>query len=94
MGVPSITTNLSGFGCFMDEMIEQPAINSSDRQSFVNFFKYNAQTLYKRGIRRPVMFVGPNWSALPSGTTDLTTQVSGVMLIEAAAKLDEENLLE
>ena len=26
MGVPSITTNLSGFGCYMEEMIE----NSSD----------------------------------------------------------------
>ena len=26
MGVPSITTNLSGFGCFMDELIE----NSQD----------------------------------------------------------------
>lgn len=25
MGVPSITTNLSGFGCFMDEMIENPS---------------------------------------------------------------------
>ncbi|KAI8806060.1 glycogen synthase-domain-containing protein [Cladochytrium replicatum] len=24
MGVPSITTNLSGFGCFMDEMISRP----------------------------------------------------------------------
>ncbi|KAA1085921.1 glycogen synthase isoform 1 [Puccinia graminis f. sp. tritici] len=24
MGVPSITTNLSGFGCFMDELIENP----------------------------------------------------------------------
>ncbi|KAJ3081644.1 glycogen synthase isoform 1 [Quaeritorhiza haematococci] len=24
MGVPSITTNLSGFGCFMDEMISKP----------------------------------------------------------------------
>lgn len=24
MGVPSITTNLSGFGCFMDEMISHP----------------------------------------------------------------------
>ena len=79
---------------YFTEMIEQPAINSSDRQSFVSFFKYNAQTLYKSGIRRPVMFVGPNWSALPTGTTDLTTQISGVMLIEAAAKLDEENLLE
>ena len=25
MGVPSITTNLSGFGCFMDEMISIPS---------------------------------------------------------------------
>ncbi|KAJ3372511.1 glycogen synthase isoform 1 [Allomyces arbusculus] len=25
MGVPSITTNLSGFGCYMEEMIETPA---------------------------------------------------------------------
>lgn len=24
MGVPSITSNLAGFGCFMDEMISQP----------------------------------------------------------------------
>ena len=24
MGVPSITTNLSGFGCFMDESVENP----------------------------------------------------------------------
>ncbi|MFC6095579.1 glycoside hydrolase family 76 protein [Flavobacterium qiangtangense] len=79
---------------YFTEMIEQPAINSSDRQNFVNFFKFNAQTLYKSGIQRPVMFVGSNWSALPGGTTDLTTQISGVMLIEAAAKLDEENLLE
>ena len=79
---------------YFTEIIEQPAINSSDRQSFVSFFKFNAQTLYKRGIQRPVMFVGPNWNALPTGTTDLTTQISGVMLMEAAAKLDEENLLE
>jgi glycogen(starch) synthase len=25
MGIPSITTNLSGFGCYMDEMIENPS---------------------------------------------------------------------
>ena len=24
MGIPSITTNLSGFGCFMDEQVEDP----------------------------------------------------------------------
>ena len=25
MGIPSVTTNLSGFGCFMEEHIEDPA---------------------------------------------------------------------
>jgi glycogen synthase len=25
MGVPSITTNLAGFGCFMQEKVERPA---------------------------------------------------------------------
>lgn len=27
MGVPSITTNLSGFGCYIDEMLENPSRN-------------------------------------------------------------------
>ena len=26
MGVPSITTNLSGFGSFMNDLIESPAV--------------------------------------------------------------------
>src|SRR5277367_6078049 len=25
MGIPSVTTNLSGFGCFMQDLIERPA---------------------------------------------------------------------
>lgn len=40
------------------------------------------------------MFCGPKWNALPTGATDLTTQLSGVMLIEAAAKLNKEDLLD
>ena len=24
MGIPSVTTNLSGFGCFMEDLLEQP----------------------------------------------------------------------
>lgn len=36
MGVPSITTNLSGFGCFMSDLIENPAAEGAyivDRRS-------------------------------------------------------------
>lgn len=78
---------------YFTEIIEEPTINSSDRSSFVKFFKFNAQTFYRKGIARPGMFSGSFWSKAPTGTTDLTTQLSGVMLLEAAAKLDEADLL-
>jgi len=31
--------------------------------------------------------ISPDWSIQPSASTDLTTQLSGVIMIEAAAKL-------
>lgn len=78
---------------YFTELIEEPSINSTDRESFVKFLKFNAETFYKKGIRRPAMLSSQNWNAAPSAQTDLTTQLSGVMLIEAAAKLEEEGLL-
>jgi hypothetical protein len=27
MGIPSITTNLSGFGCFMEDLLESPEVS-------------------------------------------------------------------
>lgn len=79
---------------YFTELIEEPTVSTKDHDSFVKFFKFNAETLYKKGIVRPGMFCGSNWSKAPTGTTDLTTQLSGVMLIEAAAKLDKANLLD
>lgn len=77
---------------YFTELIQHPTINATDKEKFANFLKFNAQTFYKKGIVRPTMFSGSNWKAAPAaGTnTDLTTQLSGVMLIEAAAKLDKE----
>jgi len=74
---------------YFTELIQEPSLNASDRESFVDFLKFNAETLYKKGIARPAMFCGNNWKVAPTGATDLTTQLSGVMLIEAAAKLDK-----
>lgn len=79
---------------YFTELIEEPTVNSTDHEAFVNFLKYNAQTLYKKGIVRPAMFCGSKWNSMPSGTTDLTTQLSGVMLIEAAAKLAKEDIID
>lgn len=77
---------------YLTELTEQPTINSTDTEKFAAFLKFNAQSFYKKGILRPAMLSGNNWKAAPSagGSVDLTTQLSGVMLIEAAAKLDKD----
>lgn len=81
---------------YFTEIIENPAVSANDKKVFVNFFKFNAQTLYRKGITRPTMFCGNNWKVAPAGgtNTDLTTQLSGVMLIEAAAKLEKDGFFE
>jgi predicted alpha-1,6-mannanase (GH76 family) len=78
---------------YYTDLIQEPTINSTDRSMLVRFLRFNAETFYRRGINRPAMLAGPNWGTKPTERTDLTTQLSAVMLIEAAAKLDEEGLL-
>ena len=79
---------------YFTELTLSEDIRQDDRDDFVNFMQFNGETLYTRGIKRPEMIVGPNWREQPGETTDLTTQLSGLMLIEAMAQLDAAGLLE
>jgi hypothetical protein len=38
--------------------------------------------------------VSPGWKRMPGGTTDFSTQLSGLMLLETMAKLDILKLLD
>jgi predicted alpha-1,6-mannanase (GH76 family) len=62
-------------------------VAATDRDAYAKFLKYNAETLFVKGIGRPDYMISPDWKAKPSGTTDLTTQISGVTMMEAAATL-------
>ncbi|WP_161554460.1 glycoside hydrolase family 76 protein [Sinomicrobium soli] len=75
-------------------LIQNPDISDQDRKSFADFMKYNAKTFYLEGVKRPGMFAGPNWREQPGAQTDLSTQLSGIMLAEAAALLKENGILE
>lgn len=35
MGIPSVTTNLSGFGCFMEEHVSDPTAYGADSHSLI-----------------------------------------------------------
>lgn len=79
---------------YLTELTELTALDETNRTKYATFLQRNAQTLYYKGIARPSFMISPDWSVQPSGSTDLTTQLSGVMLIEAAAKLKSDSLIQ
>jgi len=72
---------------YMTELVELADLDQSDRTKYATFLQRNAQTLYYDGIARPSLLINSNWAQLPTASIDLTTQLSGVIMMEAAAKL-------
>lgn len=79
---------------YFTQLILEPDVPDSDREEFVDFLKFNAETFYENSLSRPGMLAGPDWRSAPESRTDLTTQLSGLMLMEAAALLDEEGFFD
>lgn len=74
-------------------LITDGNLSSTDKTKFVNFLKLNGETLWLQGTSRPSIIYGPKWTSVVT-TTDLSTQLSGAMLIEAVAKLKELELID
>ncbi|GAA3920018.1 carbohydrate-binding protein [Chitinophaga oryziterrae] len=62
-------------------------IPADTRARYNEAIRFNAEKLRTSGISSSNL-VGPNWTVPPT-TTDYATQLSGVMLMEAAATLDQ-----
>jgi predicted alpha-1,6-mannanase (GH76 family) len=52
----------------------------------------NAETLWNEGRDRERHLFGPNWSRPPEAIVELGTQISGVIMLEMAAKLEARAL--
>ena len=77
---------------YMIQLILTKGIDAGDQQKFVVFLKNNAQILWLKGTTRPGYFYGNNWTTAPTGETDLTTELSGAMLMEGMALLKKNGL--
>ncbi len=77
---------------YFTQLIQQPDLSENEREDFIRFLKFNAETFFEDGISRPAMMSSPDWRRKPGTTTDLSTQLSGLMLMEAAAKLKEDKM--
>lgn len=74
-------------------LITDGNINSTDAAKFISFLKLNGETLWLQGTARPQIIFNTKWTTI-AATSDLTTQLSGAMLIEAVARLKDLDLID
>lgn len=79
---------------YFTELIQQGRLDSSDKRRYLQFIKYNAETLWNEGTTDSSILFSPNWRQKPGSTTGLTEQLSGCMLIEAMASLKKGGYLD
>jgi predicted alpha-1,6-mannanase (GH76 family) len=72
---------------YLAQLALNPELAVEKQEQYKEFIQFNAETLYSNGRSDQGLF-GPNWSDQPSGRVDLSTQLSGVMLMEANALLN------
>lgn len=77
---------------YFTQLILLPDLDPAAKKRYLSFLKFNAETLWRAGTNKQLVTFGTNWKTKPGSTTELTTQSSGAMLIEAAALLNKEGL--
>lgn len=78
---------------YLTQLILEPGLPRPDKTRYANFLKQNAETLWQQGTYRPQIAFGAYWNKPPAGgKTQLTTQLSGTILLEAMALLTRERV--
>ena len=78
---------------YLAQLATEPAVNAATRAKYVSYLKFNAESLYSKGTRRPQYLFNTSWTAQPGSTVDGSTQMSGVMMFEVMADLQARKLL-
>jgi predicted alpha-1,6-mannanase (GH76 family) len=78
---------------YLTLLVQEPAVAKTDKDAIISFLNFNATTMYTQGIGRPQLLINSNWKSKPGNSVDLTTQLSGLMMIEAAATLNKQGLI-
>ena len=79
---------------YLTALTELSVLDAANSAKYAAFLQNNALYLYTVGITKPAYLAGPDWTQKPTGSIDLTTQLSGMMMMEAAAKLQAEGKIQ
>lgn len=78
---------------YLTLLATEPAVSAANRASYAAFLKANGESLTQRATQHPQYLFNSDWTTLPGPTVDASTELSGVMLLEALADLQARQAL-
>jgi len=63
------------------------SLTAAQRDRYMQVIQFTANYVWNKAVNTSSYLINSNWSALPAGTIDLSTEVSGIHLYESAASL-------
>ncbi|MDR0796597.1 MAG: AGE family epimerase/isomerase [Tannerella sp.] len=78
---------------YFAQLILSDGLSNDIRNRYVDFLKYNGETLWTEGTSKPKTLFSPYWKTPPGERTGLTEHLSGCMLMEALAMLQKQGKL-
>lgn len=80
---------------YFTHLILEEDLSDATRDRYLTFFQHNAKTLWKEGTNKNEVLYGQSWNNRPGNNAqvDLTVELSGAILIEAAARLESEGMI-
>jgi len=77
---------------YFTRLIVEGTFDASKKSDYVNFLRANGESLWSKGMNKSNLLFGSAWDKAPGSSTDLTIQLSGIMLVEALAELKKGQL--
>jgi predicted alpha-1,6-mannanase (GH76 family) len=77
---------------YFTRLVVDGGLEASKKQQYINYLKTNAETLWSKATNKQFPLFGSAWDKVPGNNTDFTVQLSGIMMIEAAAELKKLDL--
>lgn len=79
---------------YFAKLIIDGDLASDKKKGYIDFMVKNGQSLWSKATNKSLILFNTAWDKMPGNSTDLTTQLSGVMLTEALATLKKMNLVD
>jgi predicted alpha-1,6-mannanase (GH76 family) len=78
---------------YFTRLIVDGNLSSTVKANYAGFLKTNAESLWSKGTNKSLLLFGTAWDKAPGNSSDLTTQLSGIMLFESMVELKTKNLV-